>query len=866
MTGININDAELAKFMSLAGEMGIRVLLFHGDNWREAVANLAALPATGNTLGDIRQALDTGVPYRWTGSAWVIWVSSWGSPTWGTIAGTLSSQTDLQSALDAKMWVWAYVLTSRDSLLVNQVNLWALTTGILKQTVSAGVSTITILTDNSSNWNSAYTHSQIVTGNPHGTTPTDLWLGNVNNTSDANKPVSTAQQTALNLKQDTSGKDASGGYVGLTLFKINFKNVANTIISFFTNSNTVARTYTFQDRDGTIADNTDLALKANLASPTFTGTVTVPTPSNDTDASTKLYVDTVAQGLTAKPSAKLGTTAALPTNTYNNGASGFGATLTATVVGILTIDGTAVALNDYILVKDEVAGANNGLYKCTIAGTAGVAYVLTRAIEMNTTGEFAWAYVFVESGTINAGNGWVCTNTSAPTVGTTAITFTQFSGAGLVIAGNGLSKSWNTLSIDTAVTASLSAVQTFGTGIKTFLSGFFALRNVANTFSIFFSNTATANRTVTLRDSDGTMAYTSDFSGSNTGDETTTRIGSLINGASAKTTPVDADMFGLMDSAASNILTKLSWLNLKATMLTYLQSFTIKQTLAQGMMHNGKIVPSVSGNNITLALKTAAWVDPSVTDPIYIRIGDVVRTVTAALSVTKNAGTNWFNAGSTELATFAIDYFAYLGYNSTDWVVIGFARIPWATRYSDFSTTTTNEKYCAISNITTAWSTDYYELIGRFEATLWATATFNWSVPTYQADTLRQHPIYETRVLAWLPTFTWFSTNPVWSYAYKISRTECWMNFRDTTKGTSNSVSTAYTMPFSNYTIQGVSKQYQACKGTDNTTPVSNPCLMETNAPISNVMTLYTNFGNAAWTASGTKGITWGILTINIVG
>lgn len=62
-------------------------------------------------------------------------------------------------------------------------------------------------------------------------------------------------------KQETSGKDATGGYAWLTLFKINFKNVLNTFTSFFTNSNTASRTYTFQDRDGTIADNTDLALK-----------------------------------------------------------------------------------------------------------------------------------------------------------------------------------------------------------------------------------------------------------------------------------------------------------------------------------------------------------------------------------------------------------------------------------------------------------------------------------------------------------------------------------------------------------------------------------------------------------------------------
>lgn len=86
--------------------------------------------------------------------------------------------------------------------------------------------------------------------------------------SDTLYPSQKAAKTYADTKQATSGKDATGGYAGLTLFKINFKNAANTFTSFFTNSNTAARTYTFQDRDGTIADNTDLALKiAILAVP-----------------------------------------------------------------------------------------------------------------------------------------------------------------------------------------------------------------------------------------------------------------------------------------------------------------------------------------------------------------------------------------------------------------------------------------------------------------------------------------------------------------------------------------------------------------------------------------------------------------------
>ena len=89
-------------------------------------------------------------------------------------------------------------------------------------------------------------------------------------------PVIDISATFEALLEKVANKDATGGYAGLTLFKINFKNVLNTFTSFFTNSNTAARTYTFQDRNGTIADDTDLALKAPLASPTFTGTITTP--------------------------------------------------------------------------------------------------------------------------------------------------------------------------------------------------------------------------------------------------------------------------------------------------------------------------------------------------------------------------------------------------------------------------------------------------------------------------------------------------------------------------------------------------------------------------------------------------------------
>jgi hypothetical protein len=162
-------------------------------------------------------------------------------------------------------------------------------------------------------------------------------------------------------------------------------------------------------------------------------------------------------------------------------------------------------------------------------------------------------------------------------------------------------------------------------------------------------------------------------------------------------------------------------------------------------MSNGKIAVSVASNNITLALKTLAGADPSAGSPVTIVLNGVSYSVTAALSVTKNAGTNWFNAGEAELATQAIDYFAYLGYNATDGVVIGFARIPSAKDYADFSVTTNNGKYCAISTITHAAATDPYAVIGRFEATNSGSSSYNWSVPTYTPKNLIQRPIWNAR-------------------------------------------------------------------------------------------------------------------------
>jgi hypothetical protein len=122
-------------------------------------------------------------------------------------------------------------------------------------------------------------------------------------------------------------------------------------------------------------------------------------PTSAQDAATKNYVDTVIQGLTPKGEATWVTAAALPTCTYSNGASGAGATLTASANGVLTVDGGTVALNDTVLVKNQASGFQNGLYVCTTAGAVGAAFVLTRSTNMDVSTEYVLSLIHISEPT-----------------------------------------------------------------------------------------------------------------------------------------------------------------------------------------------------------------------------------------------------------------------------------------------------------------------------------------------------------------------------------------------------------------------------------------------------------------------------------
>jgi hypothetical protein len=213
------------------------------------------------------------------------------------------------------------------------------------------------------------------------------------------------------------------------------------------------------------------------------GTVTgLPsTPAGSTDAASKAYVDSVAQGLDPKPSVRVATVVA--------------GTLASSFANGQTVDGQTLVTGDRILIKNQGTASENGIYTVNVSGAP------TRATDMDAWTEVPGAFVFVEIGT-QADTGWVCTSNQGGTLNSTAITFTQFSGAGTYSAGTGITLTGTTFSLTSPVTATLGGTGLTSLGTANYVLGV----NTAGTALEY--KTVTGGTAITVTPTAGTLTIT----------------------------------------------------------------------------------------------------------------------------------------------------------------------------------------------------------------------------------------------------------------------------------------------------------------------------------------------------------------------
>lgn len=235
--------------------------------------------------------------------------------------------------------------------------------------------------------------------------------------------------------------------------------------------------------NGATATNTNDTLVKRDASGRFQAT----SPSADADVATKSYVDAQRSGLDIKQSVRVATTEALTlASDFENGD---------------TVDGVTLATGDRILIKNQGTGSENGIYTVNASGAP------TRATDADSNTEVTpGMFTFVEEGTTNADSGWVLTTNGSITLGSTALSFAQFSGAGQVVAGAGLTKTGNQLDVggtanritvnaDTVDIASTYAGQSSITTLGTIATGTWEATDVGIAHGGTNASTASGART-----------------------------------------------------------------------------------------------------------------------------------------------------------------------------------------------------------------------------------------------------------------------------------------------------------------------------------------------------------------------------------
>ena len=309
--------------------------------------------------------------------------------------------------------------------------------------------------------------------------------------------VSSGAVSIKTLNQSTTGNAATATALenARTIAGVSFDGTGNISLTtqnisehssnlYFTNARAKSATVADAINNGTtdVAPSQNavfdaLALKLNLAGGTLSDKLTLDgDPTNNLHAATKQYVDGVASGLDVKKSVRVATT--------GNG------TLSSAYANGQTVDGVSLSTGDRILIKDQSTGSENGIYTVNSSGAP------TRATDFDANSEVTGgAFTFVEEGTANANLGFVLTNTGSITLGSTSLTFSQFSGAGQITAGTGLTKSGNTINA-TDATTSAKGIASFASSDFTVSSGAVSIKTLNQSTT---GNAATATALETAR-------------------------------------------------------------------------------------------------------------------------------------------------------------------------------------------------------------------------------------------------------------------------------------------------------------------------------------------------------------------------------
>ena len=291
-------------------------------------------------------------------------------------------------------------------------------------------------------------------------------------------------------------------------------------------------------------------------------------PSVALGAATKQYVDNVAQGLDVKGSVVVATTANI------------------SLSGAQTIDGVGVVNGDRVLVKNQTTASQNGIYRVASGGA------WNRAVDMDTWAEVPGAFTFIERGTAYTDTGWVCTSNAGGTIGTTAITFTQFSGAGAgVTQGTGITITAGVISTNAAQTHVTSLGTLSGLTVTAPISG-----SVTGSSGSTTGNAATATTLLNSR----TIAINGDITGTatsfNGGADIT--ISSAITAGAIVNNDISSSA-GIVDTKLATISTAGKVLNSATTATNANTASAIVARDASGNFSAGTITAALSGNAST---------------------------------------------------------------------------------------------------------------------------------------------------------------------------------------------------------------------------------------------------------------------------